>query len=160
MRKRTPAQQRRMLEVVAEVKRDNARLGLDRIVADPERRPPGAALRSAERREPEPEPAAEIIGRTPEEQRYRTMLDREFLQLRRATADLDSQPAEFAPMRALEAEDEVPDPYALEDRLPTQRDIAPDFDPAYRPFGQPPDGYKLALALRTARAEHEKENAR
>ena len=43
-----------------------------------------------------------------------------------------------------------PDSYRVADdnRKPTQADVTPDIDPRYKPYGQPPDGYALALALR------------
>jgi hypothetical protein len=48
--------------------------------------------------------------------------------------------------------DEPPNPYqAALDCAPLV--LTPDLDPRYEPYGQPPDGYMLALAHRQALAE-------
>ena len=52
-------------------------------------------------------------------------------------------------------DDVPPDPYArvTDNRTPIQSDIEPDFDPNYKPYGAPPDSYKLALALKQIKSE-------
>ena len=89
---------------------------------------------------------------------YKDDLEARFAALRAETRDLEQQRA-AAPkpkLRAMEAPEDVPNPYATVDERPTQRDLTPDLDPKYKPFGRPANGYALALGLRRFNEENKR----
>jgi hypothetical protein len=93
-------------------------------------------------------------------QRYKAALSHTFAKLRADTRALEARAAAHPPtMRALEAPDDVPNGYAsvTEHRAATQSDLTPDMDPdGYDPYGKPPNGHLLGLALRHLNAQEAK----
>jgi hypothetical protein len=107
---------------------------------------------------PTEDDARDLSSNATADGRYKAKLSRTFAHLQAASNAIRARAATRVPrMRTLESPDEVPNPYALalEARAAcpadsggfTTRDLAPDMSPGYHPYGQPPDGHLLALAL-------------
>jgi hypothetical protein len=96
-------------------------------------------------------------------ERYKIDLAARFAEMRIATRQIERENAvarKLPAVRQLEAASDIPNAFSKFEQAPTIKDFTlSDLAEHYDPYGTPPDGYRVGLAFRAAKAEFIKEQA-